>query len=126
DVAVLQQSCYDAMNDDLNTAIVIARLFEAVRIINSVKAGTETLTADDLERLKTLYSVFVFELLGLKEENEGGRDDVDSLMQFILRLRTDAKARKDFATSDKIRQELNELGFEINDGKEGSTWNRSA
>jgi cysteinyl-tRNA synthetase len=125
DVKKLQQNCYDAMNDDLNTAIVIANLFEAVRIINSVNAGTEMISVEDLEILKTIYNDFVFEILGLKEENVSDSADIDSLIQFILRLRADAKARKDFSTSDKIRDELNALGFEIKDGKEGSTWSKN-
>ncbi len=125
DIKKLRQGCYDAMNDDLNTAIAIANLFEAVRIINSVNAGTETISSEDLEILKTTFNVFVFEILGLKEETISNNDDVDGLIQFILRLRNDAKARKDFATSDKIRDELNGLGFEIKDGKDGSTWNKN-
>jgi cysteinyl-tRNA synthetase len=125
DLKKLRQSCYDAMNDDFNTAIVIANLFEAVRIINSVHAGTETISAEDLQLLKTTFNDFVFEILGLKEENAAGNDRVDGLMQFILRLRAEAKARKDFSTSDEIRDELTKLGFEIKDGKDGSTWSRS-
>jgi cysteinyl-tRNA synthetase len=103
DVHALQQSCYEAMNDDFNTAITIAGLFEAVRIINSVKAGTEKLTAGDIEALKAFCKTFIFDILGLKEEASVGHDEVDSLMKFILQLRADAKAKKDFATSDKIR-----------------------
>ena len=123
-IKVLQQSCYDAMNDDFNTAITIANLFEAVRIINSVNAGTETISSADLEILKSIYRIFVFDILGLKEETAVGHDDIDSLMKFILQLRADAKAKKDFATSDKIRDELNVLGFEIKDGKDGTSWSK--
>ncbi len=125
DIPALKQACYDAMNDDFNTAITIANLFEAVRIINSVNAGTETISAGDLEILKTLLQTFAFEILGLKEETVANHDDIDGLMQFILRLRTEAKARKDFSTSDEIRDELNKLGFEIKDGKEGTDWSKS-
>lgn len=125
DIKKWKQSCYDAMNDDLNTAITIANLFEAVRIINSVAAGTETITEDDLELLKKTFHDFVFEILGLRKEDAAAHDDIDGLMQMILKLRTDAKARKDFATSDKIRDELNSLGFEIKDGKEGTTWSKN-
>jgi len=124
DIKGLQQSCYEAMNDDFNTAIVIAHLFEAVRIINSVNAGTETITAADLDLLKETCRVFIFEILGLKEETTMGHDDVDSLMKFILQLRTDAKAKKDFGTSDKIRDELTALGFGIKDGKDGTSWSK--
>jgi cysteinyl-tRNA synthetase len=125
DIKKLRQDCYDAMNDDFNTAITIATLFEAVRIINSVNAGTETISAEDLEILKTTFQLFVFEILGLKEETAANNNDVDGLIQFILRLRNDAKAKKDFTTSDKIRDELSALGFEIKDGKDGSSWNKS-
>jgi len=124
DVHALQKSCYEAMNDDFNTAITIAHLFEAVRIINSVHAGTETLTAGDIDALKNLCRTFIFDILGLKEEATVGHDDVDLLMKFILQLRADAKAKKDFATSDKIRDELNSLGFGIKDGKEGTSWSK--
>ena len=113
------------MNDDFNTAIVIAHLFEGVRIINSVNAGTEAISADDLEILKKTFHDFVFEILGLKEEAVADNSDVDGLLQFILHLRSDAKTKKDFATSDKIRDELAKLGFEIKDTKDGATWQKS-
>ena len=125
DIKALRQSCYDAMNDDFNTAITIANLFEAVRIINSVNAGTETISGEDLDILKKIYNDFVFEILGLKEETVSDHSSVDGLMQFILRLRTEAKARKDFSTSDEIRDELNKLGYEIKDGKNGTEWNKN-
>ena len=125
DIKALRQSCYNAMNDDFNTAITIANLFEAVRIINSVAAGTETISSGDLEMLKTVFHEFTFEILGLRKETAGNNNDVDSLMQFILRLRSEAKSRKDFSTSDEIRDELTKLGFEIKDGKEGTSWNKS-
>ncbi|MFI5135995.1 MAG: cysteine--tRNA ligase [Chitinophagales bacterium] len=122
DIKAVKQSCYAAMNDDFNSAIVIANLFEAVRIINSVNAGTETITAEDLDILKITYRDFVFGILGLKEEVVASHDDLDGLMKMIFSLRDDAKAKKDFATSDKIRNELSKLGFEIKDTKEGATW----
>jgi cysteinyl-tRNA synthetase len=125
DVAKLSKDCYAAMNDDFNTAIVIAHLFEAVRIINSVNAGNETISADDLDALKKLLHGFTFDILGLKAEGDSGSDDTDGLMQFILRLRNEAKARKDYATSDEIRDELSKLGFEIKDTKEGATWEKN-
>jgi cysteinyl-tRNA synthetase len=124
DINAWKQSCYDAMNDDFNTAIAIANLFEAVRIINSVAAGTETIAAADLDVLKQAFHDFTFDILGLKKENAADNNDVDGLMQFILRLRSEAKARKDFSTSDEIRDEMNRLGFEIKDGKEGTSWSK--
>lgn len=124
-IANVKQSCYDALNDDFNTAIVIANLFEAVRIINSVNAGTETISAQDLELLKGFYHEFVFDILGLKIEATDNVADLDSLMQIIFKLRSEARARKDFATSDEIRDELNKAGFEIKDTKEGVTWSKT-
>jgi cysteinyl-tRNA synthetase len=125
DIMKLRQDCYDAMNDDFNTAMVIANLFEAVRIINSVNAGTETIAVEDLAILKKTYNDFVFEILGLKEEVVADNSDLNGLLQFILRLRSNAKMKKDFATSDKIRDELIKLGFEIKDTKDGATWQKS-
>jgi cysteinyl-tRNA synthetase len=113
------------MNDDFNTAIVIAGLFEAVRIINSVNAGSETISASDLETLKKLFKDFISDILGLKEESSATHDDTDGLMQFIIKLRGEAKSRKDFATSDEIRDELGKLGFSIKDTKDGATWEKS-
>ncbi len=125
DIVKLQKECYEAMNDDFNTAIAIANLFEAVRIINSVNAGNETISAADLDLLKKTFSSFVFDILGLKEESGVSSDDTDGLMQFILRLRSEAKARKDYSTSDEIREELSKLGFSIKDTKDGATWDKN-
>ena len=125
DIGKLVSDCYEAMNDDFNTAIVIADLFEAVRIINSVNAGSETISAADLETLKKLYHDFVFNILGLKADDGVSSDDTDGLMQFIIRLRAEAKARKDYSTSDEIRDELNKLGFAIKDTKDGATWEKT-
>jgi cysteinyl-tRNA synthetase len=124
-VAELEQKCFDAMNDDLNTAIVLSHLFEAVRIINSANAGTESLTGADIDKLKSLMNVFVFEILGLKREEKQSDDDMDGLMNLLLTIRAQAKANKDFATSDKIRDELIKLNFTIKDGKDGSTWSKN-
>jgi cysteinyl-tRNA synthetase len=123
DIKSIQKQCYDAMNDDLNTAVVIAQLFEAIRIINSADAGTEKVTEEDIALLNKIYKDFVFDILGLK--NEKGEDDsTDGLMQLILSIRSDAKTKKDFGTSDKIRDELSKLNFVIKDGKEGATWSK--
>jgi len=124
-VAELEQKCFDAMNDDLNTAIVLSHLFEAVRIINSANAGTESLTAADIDKLKSLMNLFVFDILGLKREEKKSDDDMDGLMNLLLSIRAQAKANKDFATSDKIRDELIKLNFTIKDGKDGSTWSKN-
>jgi cysteinyl-tRNA synthetase len=124
DIPALERSCYEAMDDDLNTAITLSHLFEGARIINSVHAGSETISATDLEILKRLFHDFVFDILGLKEDSSGADDGLDALMQMILKVRTDAKANKDFATSDRIRDELAAIGFKIKDEKSGTTWNK--
>ena len=120
----LQQNCYDAMNDDFNAPIVVANLFEGVRIINSVNDGKETITADDLALLKTTMQDFVYDVLGLKSENSNTANDkaLQGVMEMILSIRKDAKQNKDFATSDKIRKELEAIGIQIKDSKEKTEW----
>jgi cysteinyl-tRNA synthetase len=123
-IAALRQSCYDAMNDDFNAPILVANLFEGVRIINSVNDGKETITADDLALLKTTMHDFVYDVLGLKSENSNTANDkaLQGVMEMILTIRKDAKQNKDFATSDKIRKELEAIGIQIKDSKEKTEW----
>lgn len=119
----LEEKCYDAMNDDFNSPVVISHLFEGVRIINSVKDNKASLTKDGLELLKKMMHVFAFDILGLKEESSGGQGElINYLMQTLLEIRQDARQKKDFATSDKIRDELARLNIVIKDSKEGSSW----
>ena len=101
DVKTIRERCYEAMNDDLSTPIVISHLFEAVKIINTVLAGGATLSAEDSAHLKETFRIFLFDIMGIREE---------------------AKARKDWTTSDYIRDRLSEIGFEIKDTKEGVEW----
>lgn len=124
DLKKLEEKSYEVLNDDLNSPMLIAEWFDAVRVINSAKAGTETLTADDITYLKKLYETFVFDILGLKEETIGSDDEdvMDGLMQIIIEQRKTARANKDFATSDFIRDQLAKLNIEIKDGKENSSW----
>jgi cysteinyl-tRNA synthetase len=120
----LVNSCYDSMNDDFNSPIVIANLFEGVRIINSVKDGKEILTSEDLYLLKELFDIFIFDILGLKEETSSDQHELtDGLMQLILDLRQKARANKDFGTSDQIRDTLKKLNISVKDTKDGVTWN---
>lgn len=125
-VAELRAKCYAAMNDDLNSPILIANLFDGVRYINAVKDGHETISAEDLELLKEIFSIFVEKVLGLKDEASSESDSglIDGLVNMILEMRMDAKARKDFAASDKIRNELTNLGIEVKDRKDGFDWSR--
>ena len=120
----LQTKCYDAMNDDFNTPVLIAQLFEAVRIINSANDKKIQLTKEDIELLKTIYNNFIFDVMGLKSEEESGKSNnaLEKVMQLLLDIRSKAKANKDFATSDEIRNKLTDAGIQINDGKEGATW----
>lgn len=118
-----KDACYAAMNDDFNTPILISQLFEGVRIINSVKDGQIKLTSEDIALLKSTFEAFFFEVLGLKVEDKQSNNELTAqLMEFILELRKNAKSNKDFATSDKIRDELARMNIQIKDTKEGSTW----
>ena len=125
DVKAVREKCYEAMNDDLNTPIVIAHLFDGARMINNIIAGNDTITAEDLKDLKETFHLFCFDILGLKEENDSNEERevaFGKVVDMLLEQRMMAKANKDWATSDKIRNELTALGFEIKDGKEGSEW----
>jgi cysteinyl-tRNA synthetase len=122
DIKALNQACYNAMNDDFNSPVVIAQLFEGVRIINSVNDGHETITAGDLELLKETFRVFVTEILGLVPEEAGQSDLVDNLVQTIITIRKQAREAKDFKTSDLIRDELKNIGIVLKDSKEGTNW----
>lgn len=120
----LRAACYSAMNDDFNSPVLIAHLFEAVRIINSAIDKKETLTAIDIDNLESLMKTFVFDILGLKDESEehAGSDVINGLMELILDIRKSARDNKDWATSDKIRDRLKAAGVVIKDTKEGVEW----
>jgi len=120
----LSRKCYEAMDDDLNTPVLLSYLFEGVKYINSVSDGSETLNSDDLESLKKLFNTFVFEILGLKDEAECKNDEklTGELMKIIIDLRQNAKISKDFKTSDKIRVELKKAGVILKDKKDGAEW----
>ncbi len=121
-VAEIRDNCYAAMNDDFNSPIVIATLFEAARIIHLVAEKKETIDSPGLDLLKKTIHDFVFDILGLKEESEETGSLAKDLMNAILIIRKEVKLKKDFATSDMIRDELAKLRISIKDGKEGSTW----
>ena len=111
------------MDDDFNTPILIAHLFEGVRIINSVKDGKESLTAVDLEKLKSVFNIFVADVLGFVSSKENsGNNLTNEVMELVLKLRGNAKNNKDFNTADLIREELNKSGIQIKDGREGTIW----
>ena len=118
------QRCYDSMNDDMNTPKLIAELFDAVRIINSVKVNHISLTKEDIELLKTNFRLFFFEILGIipEETNAGNNEITEGLMQLIVEMRQDAKLNKNWAVADAIRNHLTALGITIKDTKEGAVW----
>lgn len=113
---------YNALNDDFNTPIALAALFEGVRIINSINDGKDTITEADKTLLQKLFNEIVVDVLGLKEEEAGNSDKLDGLMNLILEWRKDVRTKKDFAASDKIRDELLKIGIQVKDGKDGVTW----
>lgn len=123
-----RQGCYDAMNDDFNSPMVIANLFEAVKHINQIKDGTATITKVDLDLLKTTIYDFTFDILGLvnvTKASESTTDKLNSAVELLIQLRQEARANKDFSLSDKIRNELSAKGIQLNDGKEGTTFSLS-
>jgi cysteinyl-tRNA synthetase len=121
----IEKSCYDAMNDDFNSPMVIAGLFEAVRVINSQKAAGGSIQPAEFDVLNNLLQNFVIEVLGLKsEEASGDLELVDGLMQTIIHLRQEARGRKDYATSDLIRIKLGDLNIDLKDGKDGTNWQK--
>ena len=123
DVNSLQEKCYTAMNDDFNTPILIAHLFDGVRVINSVKDGKESLNAADLEQLKTIFNTFITDVLGFISHKEWNTNDLtNEVMELVLQLRGNAKKSKDFDTADLIRDELDKVGIQIKDEREGSSW----
>lgn len=121
-VQELVASFYNAMNDDFNAPILIANLFEAVKFINTVVDGTSTITADDLQLLKTEMSSFVLDVLGLTMEKETNSEILNSAMDLVMELRLQARENKDWSTSDKIRDRLAEAGIVVKDSKEGASW----
>jgi len=115
--------CYEALNDDFNSPILIAELFEASRIINSVHDNKLKIDGVNLELLKTLMHTFVTGILGLLNE-QASSDELPQVIDFIMNLRSEAKTNRDYATSDKIRDGLQKIGFQLKDSKEGTTWSK--
>ncbi len=124
DVISWKQKCYDAMNDDFNTPILIAHLFDAVKHINLIHAKKEQITQEDHLLLKSSMEAFVFDILGIeaKSNEDGNVNRLDGVVELLIELRNEARANKDFTTSDKIRDKLIGLGIQLKDGKEGTTF----
>jgi cysteinyl-tRNA synthetase len=124
DIAGWKQNCYDAMNDDFNSPILIAQLFEGVRFINLLKDNSAMLTVEDLKNFTKTMNAFVFDVLGLKDEKAIGNnnDKLEGVIHMLINMRMEARANKDFAMSDQIRDQLIALGIQLKDGKEGTTF----
>jgi cysteinyl-tRNA synthetase len=123
DIASWKNACYDAMNDDFNTTILIAQLFEAVRIINVLHDKKETITATDLAELKATLDIFVFDVLGLTNKKAAGNNDkLGRVIEMLIEMRMEARANKNWALSDEIRDKLAVLDIQLKDGKEGTSF----
>jgi len=124
DISSLRKKCYEAMDDDLNSPILLSYLFEGVKYINSVSDGAEKLNSSDLESLGDLFRIFVFDILGLKDESPSKGDEklTAELMKIIINLRQEAKNKKEWDVSDRIRAELKSTGIILKDQKEGADW----
>lgn len=131
-VADFVEKCYAAMNDDFNSPLLVAQLFEGVKNINALAAGKAQLTEQDLAEFKAKINAFVFDVLGLAttaesasiSDSNGDETLLNDVVNYLLQMRLDAKKARDFATSDRIRNELTALGITIKDTKEGFEWTR--
>jgi len=124
-VDLLKEKVYEALNDDLNSPVAIAVLFDWVRQINLLAEGKETISEADLHELKSFFRTVIFDILGLIDEHTSGSKHAEltaKLVEMLLNMRLEAKQRKDFATSDRIRDELSKLGVIVRDRKDGFDW----
>ncbi|MBT8187648.1 MAG: cysteine--tRNA ligase [Croceitalea sp.] len=124
DIEAWRNNCYKAMNDDFNTPILISHLFEAVKHINLIKENKERISESDKELLQKTIHEFIFDVLGIENQSamEGDSNTLSGVVELLIELRNSARINKDFATSDKIRDELIALGIQLKDGKEGTTF----
>lgn len=124
DIANWKQNCYDAMNDDFNTPILIANLFEGIKFVNLINDGKETLNAEDLKTLSETLNTFIFDILGIRNEKlvANNSDKLDGVVEMLITMRLEARANKNFALSDQIRDQLLALGIQLKDGKEGTSF----
>ncbi|MBK0368727.1 cysteine--tRNA ligase [Flavobacterium agrisoli] len=123
-IAAWKQNCYDAMNDDFNTPILIAHLFEGVRFINLLNENKETISTNDLIDFTKTMQVFILDILGLNEEKSSDNtiSKLEGMISMLIGMRNQARADKNFALSDQIRDQLIALGIQLKDGKEGTTF----
>ena len=126
-VKELKSNSYEAMNRDMNCAVAISHIFDGVRLINSIKDNNESISRQDLEELKDLYNTFIYDILGLKDEESAAAPDDElnnELVKLLLNIRAEAKKKGDFTAADKIRSQLNDLGIVVKDTKDGFEWER--
>ena len=123
DIASWESACYDAMNDDFNTPVLIAQLFEAMRFINLLIENKEQINKEDLAQFRSVLQAFVFDVLGLRNNLQNNNSDkLAGVVEMLITIRNEARDNKDWVLSDKIRNELIGLGIQLKDGKEGTTF----
>ncbi|MCK5906628.1 MAG: cysteine--tRNA ligase, partial [Flavobacteriales bacterium] len=123
DVEAWLKKCYKAMDDDFNTPILISHLFDAMKIVNQVSDNKASLTKQDLELLTNSLNSFVFDVLGLEEVgSDNNSDKLAGVVNMLIQMRNDARDNKDWALSDEIRDKLKDLGIQLKDGKEGTSF----
>jgi len=123
DIQTWKNDCYEALNDDLNTPVLISHLFEAVKVINQIKEQKASLTTEDLSEFKETIHAFIFDVLGLMNEvKEGASTKVDGVVELLIKLRKEARDHKNWELSDQIRDELAALGIQLKDGREGTSF----
>ena len=126
DIISWKQRCYDAMNDDFNTPVLISCLFEGVKIINQIKEEKESITDEELLLLKNTMNSFVYDVLGLQDDvNKQNSDKIDGVVSLLIKLRKEARENRDWALSDQIRDELLAMGIQLKDGREGTSYTLS-
>ena len=123
DVSSWKQRCYDAMNDDFNTPMLISEIFSAVKYINQIKDGSSSIDAENLKTLKATLNSFVFEVLALQENTNSNSDKkLHETIEILIALRKQARDQKNFGLSDQIRDQLAEIDIQLKDGKDGTTF----
>ena len=124
DVKALRSKCYEAMNDDFNTPVLIANLFEGVKWINLVKDGKESLNEEDLSLLKVIMKDFVYDILALENTQQTDQNSykLEAVVSMLIKMREEARENRNWAMSDQIRDELLEIGIQLKDGKGETTF----
>jgi len=124
DIETWKTNCYDALNDDFNTPILIAHLFEAAKYINLINDGKESLSSADLTDFSSTIHAFLFEVLGIKntKDTQQNTDKTEGVIELLIQMRNEARANKNFALSDEIRDKLLSIGVQLKDGKDGTSF----